>query len=147
MFERRVKLIIESKVNQITPLAKAVRAICSCLIQDELLLYHLELCTVEAVTNVINHSYHRKPGHFVEVIVSLDENQVKIQVIDTGEKGAKIHVKKELDYDPADISTLPESGMGLFLIHKIMDEVIFSDDQEKNIIVMRKQLEKEEVKE
>lgn len=142
MFDAHIKLMIESKLDQVPPLGKAVRGVCSCVIEDELTLYQLELCTVEAITNVINHAYHRTPGKPVEVDVSFDEKQITIQISDTGEKSPRNPPKSDLDYDPNRVDTLPESGMGLFLMNRIMDEISYQDNHEKNILVMKKQIAK-----
>ncbi|QLH36679.1 MAG: ATP-binding protein [Parachlamydiaceae bacterium] len=84
MYERFIKLIIESKIDSIALLSKAIRAICATVLNDEISLYNLELCLVEAVANVINHAYHRKPGNFVEVAVTIDDKHVLFQIFDTG---------------------------------------------------------------
>ncbi len=138
MHTRSIKLIIESNIDHIPLLSKAVRSVCSTVIQDEVLLYNLELCLVEAVTNVIEHAYHQKLGNLVEVIVTFDENDIVFHVIDLGDKGVIPIPKKELDYNPKDVSSLPESGMGLFLIHRIMDEVHLSKKGKKNVLLMKK---------
>lgn len=137
--EKSIRLIIESKISHISLLAKAVQAVCSEEVKDEITLYNIQLCLVEAVTNVIKHAYHLKPGNFVEVIVGLDEQQVMIQIIDNGEKATPPPVK-ELDKHQ-DLSNLAESGRGLFLIDQIMDEVIWSDSEGKNILTLKKSLE------
>jgi serine/threonine-protein kinase RsbW len=140
MYERSIKLIIEGKIDNIALLGSAIRAICSTVVNDEVLLFNLELCLIEAVTNVINHAYHRQPGNNVEVIVSVDDLHVNFKVIDTGDHVPPPPPKRELNYNPSDMTTWPESGMGLFLIHSIMDEVSYSEHEGKNILMMRKKI-------
>jgi serine/threonine-protein kinase RsbW len=139
-FERVITLIIESKIDNIVLLSKAVRAICSSVVSDETILYNLELCLVEATSNVIEHGYHRKPGNLVEVCVTVDDNHVIIQIIDSGDKIPHTISKRKLDYDCKDVTNLPESGIGLFLIQSLMDEVSFDQQGGKNVIMMRKNL-------
>lgn len=140
LHERSIKLIIESKIYSITLLSEAVKAICKTVIHDEVLLFNMVLCLVEAVTNVINHAYHRNPEYFIEVIVNIDDKQLTLQIIDTGDKASIPTPKKELDYNPEELTTWPESGMGLFLIHKIMDEILTEEKNGKNILIMKKNL-------
>lgn len=140
MYERSIKLIIEDKIDNIDLLGKAIRAICSTVVNDEVLQYNLELCLIEAVTNVINHAYHRQPGKNVEVSVAVDDHQVVFNVIDTGDKAPPPPPKYELKYNPNDITTWPESGMGLFLIHSIMNEVSYTEHEGKNILMMKKNI-------
>jgi serine/threonine-protein kinase RsbW len=141
MYERFIKLIIESKIDNIALLSKAVQAICSTVVNDAVMLYNIELCLVEAVSNVINHAYHRKPGNNVEVTVKVHDHHVIFQIIDNGDKAFPPVPKQELDYDSKDITTWPESGMGLFLIYRIMDEVSFSEHEGKNVLMMKKNLD------
>lgn len=140
MYERFIKLIIESKIDSIALLSKAVKAICSTVVNDAVLLYNIELCLVEAVANVINHAYHRNLGNSIEVDVIVNDEFITLQIIDNGDKAFLSHPKEELDYDSNDPITWPESGMGLFLIYRIMDEVSFNENEGKNILTMKKKI-------
>lgn len=130
-----IKLIVESKVDHVPILAKAVRAICNTVVEDEILLYNLELCIFEAVMNVIKHVYHLKAGNFIEIIVKISEIEIVFQVIDSGDKTFTPLSKAELNFD---IESLPESGFGLYIIYNIMDEVFLSTHENKNILLMKK---------
>ena len=138
MHERSIKLTIDSKIDDIELLSKSVRAICNTVINEEILLYNLELCLVEAVSNVINHGYHRKSGNAIEVIVTVDDRHVTFNILDSGDKLTELAPKKELMHSVKDLSSLPESGMGLFLINKIMDEISYCEQQNKNSMIMTK---------
>lgn len=133
-----IKLIIESKLEFVVPLSEAIRVICSTVVDDEILLYDIKLCLDEATTNVIKHAYHCKPENTVEVSVTIDEGCLVFQIVDSGDRVPMFTPKKELDYNVNDIDSLPESGMGLFLMHRIMDEVSFSHRDKKNILTMKK---------
>jgi serine/threonine-protein kinase RsbW len=139
---RSIKLIIESRIDDTALLAQAVRAVCYTVVQEETLLYKLVLCLVEAVTNVIKHAYHKEQGHFIEVRVTVSDEDVVFEISDDGDKAELPPPKKDLGIDPNDITSLPESGMGLFLIYQIMDEVLLSEKDKKNILLMRKHIGK-----
>lgn len=143
MYDRSIRLIIESKIDEITLLANATRAICQTVVKDETLLYDLVLCLVEAVTNVIKHTYHMKPGNFIDVKVNVNDHEIQFEISDTGEKAELPPPPENLIYDDKDITTLSESGMGLFLIHHLMEEVVLARHEEKNVLSMRKQLGKQ----
>jgi serine/threonine-protein kinase RsbW len=143
MSKNTIEITIESKLTNVTLLSKAVRAICKTVVEDENLLYKLELCIAEAVTNVIEHAYSFEEGNFIHVLVELDENAIIFHVKDSGKKTFTLPAKKELDFDPKDILSLPEEGMGIFLIHKIMDEVTLCRNGEMNVMMMKKQIKQE----
>lgn len=136
---RTIKLIIQSKIDDISLLSCATKALCNTVIADAVLLYNMELCLVEAVANVINHAYQRDPNHFVEILISLNEKEVIFQIIDTG-NSATLPTPKPLSISEETLS-LPESGRGLFLINHIMDDVSYIQDKGRNIFTMKKHLQ------
>lgn len=139
-YERTITLIIDSKIDSIALLSTAVRAICNTVVTDNVVLYNIELCLVEAVSNVINHAYHHKSDNFVEIVVTVDDYHVSLSIKDNGEKANLPPPKQELDYNPNDVSSFPESGMGLFIINRIMDEVSYEEHEGKNVLTMKKKL-------
>lgn len=138
---RLIKLIIQSKIDDISLLSCSIKAICNTVVSEPVLLYNIELCLVEAVANVINHAYHRNPDHFIEVQVILNEKEVQFQIIDTGIPATLPSPEKKPSISE-EIMNMPESGRGLFLIHHIMDDVSYVQDNGKNIFTMKKSLTK-----
>jgi len=138
-----IKLIIESKLENVPLIGGAVRGIASALSIDELSRYHLELCVVEAVTNVTKHAYAFEAGNSVEVNILLFPDRITFQVCDRGISldPAKVQL---LRFDPQKLETLPESGMGLFIMHALMDEVRYETVGGLNILTMCKYLRKKE---
>ena len=99
----------------------------------------LSLCVFEAVTNSIRHAYHDESDHQIEVVFSLDRNQIRIEVSDHGDP---MEQPKEphLDFDPDDVRDLPEGGMGLPIIDEAMDQVTYESSNQKNTLTMIKRL-------
>ncbi len=134
-----IKLICDSRIDNVPLLGLAVSAICSHASQDESLLYQLEVCVVEAVNNVIIHSYDRKPGYEIEVIITLNQDFFEFQIIDSGQKlSAKFDSITKSEFYFADLNALRESGNGLLIINSFMDEVTYNQQAGKNITTMRK---------
>lgn len=136
---KTIKIIIESRLDHLPLLAKAAKGVCSTIIDDEWLLYQLELCVVEAVSNIIIHAYQRKAGNSIEVDVKLDKQHVIFKFLDTGLKNTQ-PFGSELTFDPTDIANLPESGRGIPLIYQFMDDVVVEQEQGKNITILSKKL-------
>jgi serine/threonine-protein kinase RsbW len=71
----------------------------------------------EAFNNIAIHSYRAGPPGDVDIEIESDGGGIVIRLMDTG-----------TSFDPAsvippDMEDLPESGMGLFIMHSFMDEV------------------------
>jgi len=139
----RIKLVMESRFENVSLLGGAVRGIANALSIDELNSYHLELCVVEAVNNATKHAYHSEAGNFVEVDVLIFPDRITFKVCDKGEslKPAKVRLPR---FDPRKLDTLPESGMGLFIMHALMDEVSYETVSGRNVLTMSKYLRKQE---
>ena len=97
----------------------------------------LENGFTEALNNVIKHSYKGESDKPIEVVVNKKKKLLEIEIIDTGE-ARKSFEKPTLDFDPDDIQSLPEGGMGLFIIEEIMNETNYKVVDGKNIFIMRK---------
>jgi len=137
MTPRRIKLTIDSNLEEVFLIGLAVNKICSDIPLSELESYQIEMCIVEAVNNAIKHAYGNKSGHDVEIIVEIYIDRITFKVCDYGkimEQGKTF----ELDYNPNERENLPEGGMGLHIINEIMDKVTYETSGEKNILTMTK---------
>ena len=137
--EQHVQLSVSSHLDNIVFIAASVNAICRVCGFSTEEASQIELCTVEAVTNVIEHAYENQPGHPVEIRVTAKGGQLVLQIQDRGHTRAA-SVTTTLNFDPLDIPSLPEGGMGLFLINSLMDEVMYVSHQGTNVLTMTKAL-------
>jgi serine/threonine-protein kinase RsbW len=134
---------IESKYREITILVGKLHNLFLENGLDEQDQSELEICIVEALNNVVRHSYKAKPDNFIilELDIDIDENLVVIKIVDTGMSRTDFS-KPTLQYDPLDIENLPEGGMGLFIIDRLMDSTNYETEDGKNIFIMTKTFRK-----
>ncbi|MBN2124757.1 MAG: ATP-binding protein [Deltaproteobacteria bacterium] len=135
--EKKIRLTIESRLENVSLLGISVEAYCRSMPLDDVEIYQIQLCVVEAVNNAIRHAYDSEPGHEVELIVSLRPQGITLRVCDEG-RSIKDMGSSTLDFDAGDLDSLPEGGMGLFLIHSVMDEVSYETRDGRNILTMSK---------
>ena len=128
---------MKSTYDEVAGTSRKVRAFCAeCKIEKNE-CDQIELCVTEALNNVIKHSYKGKLEEEIKVQVNFVDKLLEIDVIDKGE-ARKSYEKPKLDFDPDDIESLPEGGMGLFIIEEIMNETHYRIEEGKNIFTMRK---------
>ena len=99
----------------------------------------VEICLTEALNNVIKHSYNNDVTKSIDLIIKKDSNFFEIIIIDKGLPRENLVVSK-LDFDPQDINNLPESGMGLYIIEQLMDEMKYFTKDGKNYFSLKKWL-------
>jgi serine/threonine-protein kinase RsbW len=136
-----IRLIVESRLENIALIGGAVRGIADSLCLDKIASYHLELCVVEAVSNATKHAYRGQAGHFVEVEIRLDPDRLAFTVCDRGQSMNPAAVAP-LDFDPLKVETLPERGMGIFILNSLMDELRYETVNGRNMLTMIKYLKK-----
>jgi serine/threonine-protein kinase RsbW len=136
---RVVRLAIDSRLDHVELLSRAVRALCATVGVPARQCAQVELALVEAVNNVIRHAYHGEPGHPVEVEFTVHGDRFTIVVVDDGAPMPPRRVPV-VDFDPTDVPNLPEGGMGLFIMHSVMDQVEFGRRDGRNLLVMTRRL-------
>jgi serine/threonine-protein kinase RsbW len=136
---KTIKLCIESDSKNIFLVGLAVKAFCSYVCFDDETSHQIELAVVEAVTNSIEHAYSSKADYEVEVVVVLHSDSLTFHVHDQGRPMKHIEAVRS-DFDPNDLETVPERGMGLYIVQEAMDEVTYQTRNGTNILTMRKYL-------
>lgn len=131
---------LKSQYENVGDICVKVREICKTRDIDSNSINHIEIALTEALNNVIEHSYKEDPEQIIFITVEDFQDKLVFKIIDTGI--SRIDLKpRELKINPNDIDSLPESGMGLFIIEQIMDETEYITEGDKNIFTLTKNLE------
>ena len=141
-----LRFTFESRLDDLFLVSLVVNQICKHIGLEEVLAYQIELCAVEGVTNAIRHAYRSNAGNEVTVVVRFDETRIELEVSDRGvpmpqEYVARLRTGSQvLNFDPSDTQGLPVGGMGLQIIHEVMDETAYTSDDGVNRLRMTKLL-------
>jgi serine/threonine-protein kinase RsbW len=141
-----LSLTIESKMACVGPLGEKVRAACLNLGLTERAAVEVELSVVEAVNNAIEHAYQLAEDRLVEVALGRSSTLLQIEVRDTGlqmppETLAQVRVPP---VNPADRASLPEGGMGLYVLSELMDTVSYESRAGQNVLIMERRIDRSE---
>ena len=91
----------------------------------------IELSLEEAFTNICNYAYAGEPGE-IEVNCFAEDSGMVIEIIDSG---VFFDVTQADDPDvTADLSERTPGGLGIFLIRKLMDKVVYRREGDRNIL-------------
>jgi serine/threonine-protein kinase RsbW len=99
----------------------------------EKLAYELNLVLTEAMANAILHANDGDPEKEVHVEIAIVERRLTIRVYDHGQ-GFDIRQFAEPGHP------LDEHGRGIYLIHSIMDEVVYHPANSGHVLEMSKLL-------
>lgn len=137
--KKSIKLIFASSLENLSLIAGAAKGLCETIVEDKWLLYQLELCVVEVVTNIVVHGYQRKDSEIIELEIHLEPHRITFKFYDTGIKNAP-QLNIDFEINPHDLAAIPESGRGLSLIHSFMDSVQTGEEKGKNLTLLIKHL-------
>jgi len=74
----------------------------------------------EAFNNVVIHGYKNRTDGVLDVEAELGSNHMTLRLIDDGRQVDLAGVT------PPKLDTLPEGGLGIFMIHALVDEVVYN---------------------
>lgn len=87
----------------------------------------MELAVYEACTNIVEHAYKGMPG-LIDMVLTL-ETQPKRLIVDLYDTGRTFDMTQ---VPQPDFEDPQEHGYGLFLVHQIMDDVVYKPENGNN---------------
>lgn len=118
----RLDVTLPGEVTAIAPTIRQIMAVVremGCAAANE---FEIELALTEAVANAVVHGCEKDPGKTVEIAVECDPERGMLVIVRDPGRG----------FDPASVPSpvigeriYQESGRGIYLINRLMDEVHF----------------------
>jgi anti-sigma regulatory factor (Ser/Thr protein kinase) len=135
-----LRATIDSRLEEVCRVRKAIAGMeCAPFSTEE--WHQVETGVGEAVNNAIIHAYGREPGHKVEVEVRIEADRVVCSVTDHGRPlPAEARKKPKLEVAPDKVEELPEGGMGLYIIHQVMDRIDYESKGGRNVLTLVKKV-------
>lgn len=133
------KFAITSEYHNISVVSKKIKAFAITERVSINVIDSVEICLMEALNNVIKHSYKGLPGKKIDLIVSINSKTIDIDILETGIPRTNIQ-KPTLEFNPDDLNSAPEGGMGLYIIASLMNSTDYSSNNGLNITSFSKNL-------
>jgi sigma-B regulation protein RsbU (phosphoserine phosphatase) len=124
-FRLRRELTIWSDLGELTRVRRFVRQFCEDLPppgMDEESHAKVELALAEAVTNVMRHGLKGRAGEPILIECSASEERICVNLCHWGEPFQPDRITLP------DLERSSEGGLGLYIIERCMDEVVYSQD-------------------
>jgi sigma-B regulation protein RsbU (phosphoserine phosphatase) len=107
---------------------------------DMAIAIQMNLAMEEAVVNVMDYAYPAGTVGDVTIEAESDDNQLQFTIIDSGtpfDPTAKEEVDTTLSAEER-----PIGGLGIHLVRQLMDSINYERIDEKNILTLRKKIDK-----
>ena len=98
--------------------------------------YAVNLAIDEILTNTIEHGYEDDERHRIELIVRVEEESLVVVIVDDS-LPFDLGIAPERDLD-ASLEDTALGGLGLFLVHQMMDSVDYRREQGCNVVTLVK---------
>ena len=99
-------------------------------------IYSIQLAADEAASNVIEHAYEDQPDGNFEISCEFRIDRLVITLLDHGKAFDPSQVE-EPDLK-ADLMDRKIGGLGIYLMHKLMDDVRYESTQKGNLLTLVK---------
>jgi serine/threonine-protein kinase RsbW len=134
----KFKLRVQNKVDELEKIHSTVERIINEWGIPLQLGMCINLAIEEAFTNVVNYAFHDNEQHLVDIEFIKKEDQIEIIITDDGQ-----HYDPTQKDDPQTdlpLEDRPVGGLGIFLIRKLMDNVEYQRNSDKNILKLTKRI-------
>jgi serine/threonine-protein kinase RsbW len=103
---------------------------------DDAEIYSIQLAADEAASNIIEHAYQGVTDGQIELACEIRGAELIITMLDHGKSFDSKKVKRP--NLTADLSERQIGGLGMYLMHKLMDEINYCSSDAGNLLTMIK---------
>jgi serine/threonine-protein kinase RsbW len=139
---KKISLNIDSNPDTLDLADECIRALCLLTPLSAVEVNGVRQAVKEALNNVIIHSYQGQYNCLIDLIVSLQDDDLVISIKDTGigmdPKLLEMDRSAVVDVDPSDIENIPNGGWGLYLIKELMDSISYRTEAGIHTLEMKK---------
>ena len=138
MEDNVLEIALANELREIVGAAAKIDAFCEENDLSPEIAYAVNLSIDEILTNTISYGYEDDEPHRIEIIVRLEAESLVVVIVD--------------DSAPFDLSATPEAdldasleerevgGLGLFLVHQMMDKVEYERVDGCNVVTLTKSM-------
>ena len=135
MNEETLEISLVNDLREIARVAAQIDEFCASQDLTSEVAFAVNLALDEILTNTISYGYDDEP-HRIEITVRPEAEALVIVIVDDS---AAFDLSNA---PPPDIETpledRPLGGLGLFLVHQMMDSVEYRREEERNIVTLKK---------
>ncbi|MFZ0612665.1 MAG: ATP-binding protein [Desulfobacterales bacterium] len=131
-----LSITLKNRISELEKLDRKLRAFGNGIGLSKACIFQINLAVDELFTNIVKYGYADDDLHTIVVAVSHADGKITIRIEDNGipfDPAAKQTSKLK---DPVENCKI--GGLGLHLVQKIMDGIVYERCGEKNVITLTK---------
>ena len=136
MNDESLELSLANELREIAGVAAKIDEFCAAHDLGHV-AYAVNLAIDEVLTNTISYGYEDDEPHRIEVIVRLEPEALVVVIVDDS-LPFDLALAPERDIEGASLDDMPLGGLGLFLVHQMMDSVDYRREEGCNVVTLIK---------
>ena len=131
-----LELSLANDLREIPAAAERIEEFCAARELTPQIAYAANLAIDEILTNTISYGYDDDEAHRIELTLRLDDDRLVVVIEDDGRE-----FDSSMEREPELETSLEEralGGLGLFLVHQMMDDVAYQRRDGCNVITLTK---------
>lgn len=101
-------------------------------------VFHLTLVLDELITNIISYGYADFDEHPIDVGIDLDDETITIRIEDDSEPFNILEAPDPELETPLEERDRPIGGMGIHLVKNMVDDIEYTREDDKNVLLLKK---------
>ena len=134
--ENVLEIALDNELEQIAGVAAKVDAFCEAHDLAPDIAYAVNLSIDEILTNSISYGYEDDESHRIEVVVRREPDSLVVVVTDDSIP-FDVSAGSQADVDSG-LEDREIGGLGIFLVHQMMDEVEYERVDGRNVVTLTK---------
>ena len=136
MDDEALELSLVNDLHELARVAERIDEFCAERNLGPQLAYAVNLSVDEILTNTISYGYDDEDPHRIELIVRVEADAVVVKIVDDS-NAFDLSEAPESDVESSIEDRMP-GGLGLFLVHQMMDRVKYRRAGGRNVVTLAK---------
>lgn len=136
--EKVLELSLANDLNELAGVAAGIDAFCESHRLESDIAFAVNLSIDELLTNTISYGYRDEETHRIELEVRIEGDELVVVIVDDS---AAFDVSEETNPElDASLTDRAVGGLGLFLVHQMMDGVEYRRRDGRNVVTLTKHI-------
>ena len=136
--QERLEISLVNDLRELAGVASEIDHYCEARDLEPQVAYAVNLSVDEILTNTISYGYEDDETHRIQIVVRMEDGALVVVIADDSAAfDVTTDTQPELD---APLSERDPGGLGLFLVHQMMDGVEYQRQDGRNVVTLTKRV-------
>ena len=133
---------LKNDLSELDPLCQTCEEIGRSIGASDKSIFEMNLALDELFTNIISYGFQNCQEHIIKINITTEGDQLQMRIEDDGVPFNPL--ESETPDFQCGIEECKIGGLGIHLIKKLMDDIQYQRVADKNILVLRRKIRKED---